>query len=263
MSPNPVPGLSSEPAGAGKTVVIVQSNYLPWRGYFDLMRRADEFILLDSVQYTRRDWRNRNTIKTPAGPQWITVPVEVKGRYRTAIDEMRVADPGFADKHVRAIELNYRKAKAFEQVAPWLFGLLREASRSPLLSTVNEQLLVAIARHLEIMTPIRRCTDLVKREAMNGMDPSERLLALCKAAGATNYLSGPSARGYLDEWRFREAGVRVSWMDYSSYPEYPQLWGPFAPAVSIVDLVLNTGAAAPLYVSPGPAAVSELKHVRV
>ena len=152
------------------------------------MRRADEFILLDSVQYTRRDWRNRNTIKTPAGPQWITVPVEVKGRYRTAIDEMRVADPGFADKHVRAIELNYRKAKAFEQVAPWLFGLLREASRSPLLSTVNEQLLVAIARHLEIMTPIRRCTDLVKREAMNGMDPSERLLALCKAAGATNYL---------------------------------------------------------------------------
>ena len=263
MSPNPVPGLSIEPAGAGKTVVIVQSNYLPWRGYFDLMRRADEFILLDSVQYTRRDWRNRNIIKTPAGPQWITVPVEVKGRYRAAIDEVRVADPGFADKHIRAIELNYRKAKAFEQVAPWLFGLLREASRSSLLSTVNEQLLVAIARQLEIMTSIRRCTDLLKREAMNGMDPSERLVALCKAAGATDYLSGPSARGYLDEWRFREAGVRVSWMDYSSYSEYPQLWGPFAPAVSIVDLVLNTGALRRCYVSPGPAAVTELKHDRV
>jgi hypothetical protein len=239
---------------ARKTVVIVQSNYLPWRGYFDLMRRADEFILLDSVQYTRRDWRNRNIIKTPAGPQWITIPVEVKGQYRAAIDEVRVADPGFAGKHARAIELNYRKAKAFEQVAPWLFGLLREASQFSLLSRVNEQLLIAIARKLNIMSPIRRCTDLLERQAMKEMDPTERLLALCKATGASDYLSGPSARGYLDEWRFREAGVQVSWIDYSRYAAYPQLWGPFVPSVSIVDLLLNTGAHAPLYVSPaGPA----------
>ena len=108
---------------------IVQSNYLPWRGYFDLIRRADELILLDSVQYTRRDWRNRNIIKTPAGPQWITVPVEAKGQYYAAIDEVRVDDPGFAAKHVRAIELNYRKAAAFKETAPWLFDLLLEAGR--------------------------------------------------------------------------------------------------------------------------------------
>jgi hypothetical protein len=252
LSSAPGPGLSpmNTLPGTGKTVVIVQSNYLPWRGYFDLIRRADEFILLDSVQYTRRDWRNRNIIKTPAGPQWITVPVEVKGQYDAAIDEVRVDNPGFAGKHVRAIELNYRKAAAFEEIAPWLFNLLLEASEAPLLSALNECLLTAIARKLGIATPIRRCTGLLERGAMEAMDPTARLLALCKVAGASNYLSGPNARGYLDESRFHEAGVRVVWMDYAGYPEYPQLWGPFAPAVSIVDLLLNAGVRAPSYLIP-------------
>jgi hypothetical protein len=240
-------------ASRQKAVAIVQSNYLPWRGYFDLIRRSDEFILLDTVQYTRRDWRNRNIIKTPDGPQWITVPVEVKGKYHAAIDEIRVADPGFAIKHVRAIETNYRKAAAFEQVAPWLFSLLLEASEVPVLSRLNERLLMGIAQKLAITTPIRRCTDLLEREAMELMEPTARLVALCKAAGASEYLSGPNARGYLDESRFETAGIRVVWMDYSGYSEYPQLWGPFVPAVSIVDPLLNTGMRAGL---------SEIPHRR-
>jgi WbqC-like protein family len=228
-------------AGRKKTVAIVQSNYLPWRGYFDLIRRSDEFILLDTVQYTRRDWRNRNIIKTPAGLHWITVPVEVKGKYHAAIDQIRIADPGFAIKHVRAIETNYRSAGAFEQVAPWLFSLLLEASEMPVLSWLNERLLVGVAHKLAITTPIRRCNDLLEREVMERLEPTARLVALCKATGASEYLSGPNARGYLDESRFKEAGIRVVWMDYLGYPEYPQLWGPFAPAVSIVDPLLNTG----------------------
>jgi hypothetical protein len=246
--------------GREKIVAIVQSNYLPWRGYFDLIRTADEFILLDSVQYTRRDWRNRNIIKTPSKPQWITVPVEVKGHYHAAIDEILVADLGFASKHVRAIELNYRKAAAFEEIAPWLFSLLSEASEAPLLSKLNEHLLVAIARKLGITTPIRRCTDLIERGAMKVMDPTERLLAICKAAGASAYLSGQNARGYLDELRFNEFGIRVVWMNYSSYPEYPQLWGPFEPAVSIVDLLLNSGARAPSYLIPQFESLHELRE---
>ena len=235
----------------GKTVVIVQSNYLPWRGYFDLIRRADEFILLDSVQYTRRDWRNRNIIKTPAGPQWITVPVEVKGQYDAAIDKIRVDNPGFAGKHVRAMELNYRKASAFEEiVAVVVQPAPRGEAEAPLLSALNECLLTAIARKLGIATPIRRCTGLLERGAMEAIDPTARLLALCKVAGASNYLSGPNARGYLDESRFHEAGVRVSGWITQATLEYPQLWGPFAPAVSIVDLLLNAGVRAPSYLIP-------------
>ena len=87
----------------GKTVVITQSNYLPWRGYFDMIRSADELILLDCVQFTRRDWRNRNVIKTPSGLTWLTVPVQVRGRYHQAIDETEISDPTWVDKHLRAI----------------------------------------------------------------------------------------------------------------------------------------------------------------
>src|ERR1700730_393932 len=102
------------------TVVITQSNYLPWRGYFDLLRSADEVILLDSVQYTRRDWRNRNRIKTSSGPVWLTIPVEVKGRYHQPIDEVRVSDPTWSDRHRRAIDMAYRRAPHYAEVAGWL-----------------------------------------------------------------------------------------------------------------------------------------------
>jgi hypothetical protein len=227
-----------------RTIAIVQSNYLPWRGYFDLVRSVDEFILLDCVQYTRRDWRNRNLIKTSQGPRWITVPVEVKGKYFQAIDETYIADRDWAESHIRAIEGSYRRAAAFKEVSPWLFASLREVAQEARLSVVNGMLLAVIAEWLEIRTPIRPCTDLLDRDTLVAMQPSARLLALCQAAKADRYLSGPSARSYLDEPLFAAAGIEVAWMDYEGYPDYPQQWGPFAPAVSIIDLLLNTGQAA-------------------
>jgi len=230
-----------------RTVAIVQSNYLPWRGYFDMIRSVDEFILFDSVQYTRRDWRNRNIIKTPQGPRWITIPVEVKGKYFQAINETRIADPRWAAKHIRTIEANYRRAAAFEEVASWLFPLLEGAGNESLLSKANERLLLALSERLNIETSLRRCTDLIPRGDLAAMGPSERLLALCQAAGAGRYLSGPSARTYLDEGMFSTAGIEVAWMDYGGYPDYPQLWGPFDGEVSIVDLLLNVGEAAPRF----------------
>jgi hypothetical protein len=230
-----------------KTAVILQSNYLPWRGYFDLLGRADTAILYDSVQYTRRDWRNRNRIKTAQGPRWITVPVVVKGRYTQPIDATRIAAADWAHRHIRAIELTYRHAAAFDEVAPWLFAELAALADEPMLSTVNERLLRAVMEKLGIATPLRRCTALLPRAEMASMDPSERLVALCRAAGADRYLSGPAAKTYLDEAAFTRAGIAVAWMRYEGYPDYPQCWGPFEPQLSIVDLLLNTGADAPRY----------------
>ena len=230
-----------------KTAVILQSNYLPWRGYFDLLARADEAILFDSVQYTRRDWRNRNRIKTAQGPEWITIPVEVKGRYFQRIDETRIATSDWAQAHIRTIDLAYRHAGGFGEAGPWLFSLLEGLAAEPMLTQVNEHLIRAVMERLGIETPLRRCTSLLGRAEMAVMDPSERLVALCRAVGADRYLSGPAARQYLDEARFAHENIGLEWMSYEGYPEYPQLWGAFVPHVSIVDLLLNTGAAAPRY----------------
>jgi len=222
-----------------KTVAIVQSSYIPWKGYFDLIRRADEFILLDDVQYTRRDWRNRNRIKTANGLRWLTIPVEVKGRYHQAIRDTVVSDPDWASRHWRQLRQSYRDAPYFDDYAARLEPLYLEC-RETHLSRVNRRFLDAICGWLGIGTPIRWSMDY---EVVEGR--SERLLSLCRQAGATRYLSGPSARDYLDVDRFAADGIEVAWMDYSHYPEYPQLHGPFEHGVSILDLLFMLGHGAP------------------
>ncbi|MBK0391932.1 WbqC family protein [Ramlibacter algicola] len=229
-----------------RRVAIVQSNYLPWKGYFDLMASVDEFVLYDDVQYTRRDWRNRNQIKTPQGLQWLTVPVKVKGKYTQAIRDTGIdlGTPWAAD-HLKAIALNYRRAPHFGDVMPWLEGLY--ADLPPMLSQLNERLLRAIAARLDLST---RLTDS-SQYRLEG-DKSERLASIAQQAGASVYVSGPAARSYLDESVFHARGMTVEWFDYSGYAEYPQLWGDFVHAVSVVDLLLNCG----------PDASRFLKHAR-
>lgn len=224
-----------------KTVVITQSNYVPWRGYFDMFRLADEVVLLDSVQYTRRDWRNRNKIKTPQGPNWLSISVEVKGKYNQSIDETRIADHSWAESHWQTISLSYRRAAFFDTHAQWVEDLLRSAAGKALLTDVNEQLIRTICEKLEIGAKISRCTDLLPAAAMAEMDSSERLAALAERVNATHYVSGPAAKAYLGHESFDKRGIEVAWMDYSNYPVYPQLWGDFEPAVSVIDLILNTG----------------------
>jgi len=230
-----------------KTAVITQSNYIPWRGYFDMLRSADEIVLLDSVQYTKRDWRNRNQIKTAKGPLWLTIPVEVKGRYFQAIDETRIADSEWVTKHIRAIEGAYAGAAHFKEIAPRLFRLMRKAAAEPLLSSVNTHLLQAICEILNIRRPMRKCCEVLDRESMRDVEPTSRLVALTKALGCDRYISGPAAKAYMDMDQFAAEGIEVTWMDYRGYPDYPQPWGDFEPRVSIVDLMMNTGADAPRY----------------
>jgi hypothetical protein len=234
-----------------KTVVIVQSNYLPWRGYFDLLRSADEAILLESVQYTRSHWRNRNLIKTAAGPKWLTIAVQRTGHLR-ALDETLIADPDWSERHIRAIEAAYRGAPHYRSIMPWLSALLRSVADESLLTHVNERLLRALCERLEIDVPLRRCSNILDRELVRSQKQTERLVALAKAVGADCYLSGPRAKDLLDLDQLASAGIVVAWMNYDGYPEYSQLWGGFEPRVSVIDLLFNTGPEARRYLAKTP-----------
>ena len=235
---------------ADKTVAIVQSCYIPWKGYFDLIGFADEFILYDDRQYTRRDWRNRNRIKTPQGARWLTIPVQVKGRYHQRIDETLVADEDWARTHWRTLELNYATAPYFAEYRG-VFEPLYLGLREERLSIVNRIFIEAICDVLGIGTKLSWSTDY---EAEEGK--SERLVSLCRAAGASTYLSGPNAKDYLDEEAFEAAGIAVRYMDYEGYPVYEQRHPPFDHHVTALDLIFNTGAEAPAYLkSPGRVGV--------
>lgn len=223
-------------------LAAVQSNYIPWKGYFDLINSVDRFVLLDEVQYTRRDWRNRNRIKVAGATRWLTIPVEVKGRYHQRIDETRIADPGWARSHFKTIVHAYRRAPHFDAVAALLEGLYEEHGSAQLLSEVNAGFLRGICGFLGIDTPLVGSTECETRD-----EASVRLLDLALAAGAHEYVSGPAAQAYLDVVAFERAGVSVVWADYSGYPVYPQGDGPFEHGVSIVDLLFNTGHDAPAY----------------
>jgi hypothetical protein len=232
------------PSAAGdrpRTVAVVQSSYIPWKGYFDLINAADAFTLYDDVQYTRRDWRNRNKIKTHDGVQWLTIPVETKGNYDKRIRDIRVSDPMWPRRHFESIRHSYARAPYFAQYEPFLADLY--LSPMPVyLTEINRRFLTALCGLLGITTPITP-SDL--GDTVTGRN--ERLLALCHRAGAERYLSGPAARDYLDEGLFARAGVKVVYADYAGYPEYPQRFPPFEHHVSIVDLILNVGPDAPRF----------------
>jgi hypothetical protein len=227
-----------------KRVAIVQSNYIPWKGYFDLIASVDEFILFDDVQYTRRDWRNRNKIKTAQGLKWLTIPVAVKGRYHQRIDETMISDLGWGESHWETLRHAYRSAECFDAFGPPLERLY-ESAPGERLSDINRHFLEGVCEILGIETKLSWSTDYGA-----GGVKGERLLELCRKAGADEYVSGPSARAYLDEAPFAEAGVAVRWFDYPEYPTYRQLHPPFEHAVTVLDLILNMGAEAPDYLRP-------------
>jgi hypothetical protein len=218
-----------------KKTAILQSNYIPWKGYFDMIAAVDEFILYDDMQYTRRDWRNRNQIKTPQGLQWMTVPVLVKGKYFQKIQETEIDGADWALSHWKTLTQNYRRAAYFDEIASWLEPIYLGESFI-YLSQLNRRLIEAVCRYLGIMTVISNSSDYVLQEGK-----TERLVDLCVQAGATEYISGPAAKDYIEEAMFRDKGIGLTWFDYADYPEYPQLWGEFTHGVTILDLLFNTG----------------------
>ncbi len=218
-----------------KSAAILQSNYIPWKGYFDLINSVDEFILYDDMQFTKRDWRNRNLIKTPKGPEWLTIPVEVKGKYFQKIKDTKISDKEWARKHWKTISQNYVKAEYYAEYRN-IFEDIYTKNQNEFLSDINHEFILTITDILGIKTKISKSTDY---ELTDGK--TERLISLCKQAGASTYISGPAARDYIDCELFEKAGIKLIWMSYEGYKEYRQLYPPFNHFVSIIDLIFNEG----------------------
>jgi hypothetical protein len=228
--------LSSQPdvIAPEKKVVVLQSNYLPWKGYFDLVRAADVFIFYDDVQFTKNDWRNRNKIKTPRGAEWISIPCGTD--LKRLIKEVVLTDHTWQDDHWNRIKINYSGTPFFYHYKDFFEAIYREHKWSNL-SELNQHLIVTIAQQfLNFKTTFMDST---------AFEPQgirlERLLDVLKKAGATEYISGPSAKSYISEDMFVKEGIKLQWMDYTHYPEYRQSFPPFVHDVSIIDLLFNEG----------------------
>lgn len=218
-----------------KKIAISQSNYIPWKGYFDMINSVDEFIFYDEMQYTRRDWRNRNKIKTTNGLIWLTVPVDTKGKFHQKINETVVKNQDWREKHWKTIESYYKKSPYFSEYEP-VFKALYLDSEETYLSKINYNFIKAINAILQINTKLSWSADY----NIEG-DKSEKLLNICKQAEATSYTSGPAAKDYMDTSLFADENIAVVWMNYSGYPEYHQNYLPFEHGVTILDLLFNEG----------------------
>lgn len=224
----------------GHKVAIIQSSYIPWKGYFDIIHDVDEFIFLDDVQFTTRDWRSRNRIKTTNGTQWLSVPAG--GHISPLICEVTLKDPGWQKKHWKTLCQNYTRAPFFRQYAPFFEELyLGQAWTN--LSEMNQAMTQRIAR--ELLGIHTAFTDARTYSAQG--TKLDRVINLLQLSGATSYLSGPLAADYLDPPKFEALGIALQLKDYSDYPEYPQLYPPFEHTVSVIDLIFNTGPHAPEY----------------
>ena len=219
-----------------KKIAILQSNYIPWKGYFDLINSVDEFILYDDMQYTRRDWRNRNKIQTPQGLKWLTLSVDAKGKYFQKINETKISDKGWGKKHWDTLKHNYSKAKYFKEYKD-IFEDLYLNNNDEYLSQINYKFIIAICNILGITTKIRWSSEFDLKDGQ-----TEKLLGICKDCNADVYISGPAAKDYFDNELAEEEKIQIEWIDYSGYKEYNQLHEPFAHGVTILDLIFNEGS---------------------
>lgn len=214
-------------------VGVIQSSYIPWRGYFDFIASVDVFVFHDDIQYTKGDWRNRNKLKSAKGTEWLTVPVSYKNVAQLICETPIDFTTPWAKKHLRVFEAHYRKAPYFEQAAELLSGL--DDPRHETISQLNVFLIRHICDYLDINTTLFLSSEL----ALQG-SKTERLIDLLKKLNATAYLSGPSADAYLDKALFRQNGIQLEYKSYD-YAPYPQLWGNFIGEVSVLDMIANCG----------------------
>lgn len=224
-----------------KKVAVIQSNYIPWKGYFDVIHDVDQFIFYDDVQFTKNDWRNRNKIKTAQGLAWLTIPV---GKHQDRlICEVELMDDGWRRKHWSTIQQAYSKAPYFRMYRDFFEYVYQEAQWFNL-SDLNQFLIGHISREfLGIQTEFKD-----SREFHPQGEKLDRLIDLLKKTGASLYVSGPSAQDYINNNVFQNAGIELVYKDYSGYPEYRQFYPPFEHAVSVLDLLFNCGPEASYYI---------------
>jgi hypothetical protein len=218
-------------------LAIIQPSYIPWRGYFHQIQMADVFMFYDDVQYDKHGWRNRNRIKTPNGTIWLTIPVAARGNVveQTPINEIRCASKSWGRKHWATLSQSYGRAPFFERYAP----LLEEfyARKDDRLAELAIDLTLRLAAELGIER-----TRFVRSSEVEGIEgaSTDRVLSIVRLLGADHFITGPTARAYLDEAKLASARVTLEYMRYE-YPEYEQLHPPYEPRVSILDLLFMKG----------------------
>ena len=219
-----------------KKVAISQSNYIPWKGYFDSIACVDEFVLYDDMQYTKRDWRNRNKIKTLSGLKWLSIPVEVKGKFFQKINETKISDKEWNKNHLNSLKGSYSNSKCYKEVLPFIEELYNAATHETI-SEINHHFITEICNYLRINTKITFSSDYKLLEE----GKTEKLVNLCEQLNASEYFSGPAAKNYMEESLFSEKNIKISYYNYSNYPEYEQINGDFEHGVTILDLIFNEG----------------------
>lgn len=219
-----------------KRVAIIQSNYIPWKGYFNIIKCVDHFVLLDDVQYTRRDWRNRNLIKTKAGLKWLTIPVIVKNKFQIKIEDVQADGTDWRQDHWNKLQEAYRTSQYFKEISPFFESLYLQSNELNL-SKINYGFIAQILSILNIPTVLNWSREFP--DAPSGK--TERLVHICKSLNATEYISGMAAKDYLEVELFEKEQIKVVWADYSGYQPYRQLYTPFEHGVSILDLLFNEG----------------------
>jgi hypothetical protein len=231
-----------------KRISLLQSNYLPWRGYFDFMAKSDEFIVYDSCQYTVNDWRNRNQVKTHDGVRWITVPVITKGRFGQRITDAEVVDHKWVKTHLSTLAASLGKAEYGKQAMEMLSGCYELATKTRWLHEINVGFLEAIHSSLGFECDL---TDDSKYgvETLDELSPSAKVAELVQRAEGTRYLTGPRGLDYLDLDDFTTRDIAVDVLDYSALQPYPQLYGDFVDHLSIVDLLANAGGESRSYLT--------------
>ena len=216
-------------------IFISQSNYIPWKGFFDAMNTVDTFVVYDTMQFTRRDWRNRNLIKTKKGLIWLTIPVESKGKYFQKINEVKIADANWNKKHWQILKQHYSSAQCFNEMKSFIEELYLGCNFE-YLSEINLHFLKRINEFLKIKTSI-----INNIQTDFSVEKNERLIKICEQFNATEYYTGSAAKAYLDESKFNSKAIDVHYFDYKNYPEHHQLFEPFNHQVSIIDLLFNEG----------------------
>lgn len=213
-------------------VTIHQPQFLPWLGYLDKIDQADLFILLDTVQFKKHEWQNRNRIRTAKGWQWLTVPV--LQHFRQRIDEVLINPTAvWKTQHLRALEIHYARAPYRSRYLPQLRELYSASWKT--LSDLNKATVHWLLKAYGISTPIHSAADYAARD-----EPTDRLIDLCRAVGATAYLAGPGAEHYMNKLRFESSGVRLD-IQVFQHPAYRQVYEPFEPNLSALDLLLMQG----------------------
>ncbi len=225
-----------------KKIAILQSNYIPWKGVFDMINQVDTFVFLEDVQYTTRDWRNRNRILTENGAKWITVPIKNKERRQQLICEAEInINENWQKKHLNSFNVHYSKSPFYKDYR-WILDDLYQSKKWNKISDFNIYAIKLISKVLKIKIEFKNSTEL---HTIGCKD--DKLIDICKSLNATHYLSGPAAQNYIMPEKFEKANIQLEYMKYE-YPRYNQLYEPFNHYVTILDLIFNCGQDAPYYI---------------